>query len=317
PRLTWQIHRLLTRERVELVNTHSSVDSWVASPAARLIGVPVLRTRHLAGAVPRNPLSTQVYRRLCDRVVTTGEFARRRLVAETGVPPEKVVVIPTGIDMAAFDPDQMRGDGVRAEWGIAPGTPLVGVVAVLRRRKGHAVLVEACLELRGAFPGLHVVLVGDGPVRGWIAERIRDLGLEGTVRLVGHRRDIPDVLAALDVFVLPSIEPEGVPQSVVQALAMGRPVVASDVEGLTEVLRDGETGLLVPPGDPAALAAAIASLLADPGRGTALGNAGRQLVKKEFTVEAMLGRLEGLYAQMLTRHRANSRSVVPSSPPGS
>lgn len=298
-----RIARHLRAVGADLVNTHSSVDSWVGSLAARLTGVPVLRTRHLAGAVPRNPLSTLVYRRLCDRIVTTGEFSRRRLVAEAGVPPEKVVVIPTGIDMAAFDPDRVRGDGVRAEWGIAPGTPLVGVVGVLRLRKGHAVLVEACRELRDVVPGLRVVFVGDGPVRSWIEEQIKDLGLEETVRLVGHRRDIPEVLAALDVFVLPSIEPEGVPQAVVQALAMGRPVVASDVEGLTEVLRDGETGLLVPPRDPAALAEAIAALLRDPDRGAALGAAGRRLVEKQFSLETMVGRLEALYAEILAGRR--------------
>jgi len=299
PRLTRQVHNLLTRERVELVNTHSSVDSWVVSLAARTARVPVVRTRHLSVPLKKDPFSRLVYWTLCDRIVTTGEAIRQRFLQELRLNAAKVISIPSGVDLRQFSPEQVDGKRVRHELGLEAATPLVGVVAVLRSWKGHRLFLESVPPILQQVPQARFLIVGDGPQRANIRRWIQEMGLAEAVMMLGHREDIPEILAALDVVVSASTAAEGVPQALLQALAMRRPVAATDVGGIPEVIRHEETGLLVPPGDPAALAAAIASLLADPGRGASLGNAGRQLVEKEFALKAMLGRLEGLYAEML------------------
>jgi glycosyltransferase involved in cell wall biosynthesis len=303
PGLTWQIHRLLTRERVELVNTHSSVDSWVVSPAARTAQVPVVRTRHLSVPLKRDPFSRLVYRTLCDKIVTTGEAIRRLFLEELRLDSSKVISIPTGVDLSELDPHTVDGQQVRQEIGVEATTPLIGIVAVLRSWKGHRFFLEAVPLILRRVPSARFLIVGDGPqeenIQGWI----RELGLVQPVMMLGHREDIPEVLAALDIVVSASTAAEGVPQALLQALAMRRPVVATRVGAVPEVIRHGETGLLVPPGDPAALAAAVTSLLSDPHRGAALGMAGRRLVEKHFTVESMLEQLEVVYAEMLAPRR--------------
>jgi len=303
PRLTRQVHHLLTRERVELVNTHSSVDSWVASLAARTARVPVVRTRHLSVPLKKDPFSRLVYWTLCDRIVTTGEAIRRLFLEELRLDPSKVISIPTGVDLRQLDPHAVDEKEVRQELGVEATTPLIGTVAVLRSWKGHRFFLEAVPVILRKVPSARFLIVGDGPQGGNIERWIRELGLAQAVMMLGHREDIPEVLAALDIVVSASTAAEGVPQALLQALAMRRPVVATRVGAVPEVIRHEETGLLVPPGDPAALAAAITSLLSDPHRGAALGMAGRRLVEKEFTVEVMLERLEVLYAEMFALRR--------------
>jgi len=301
PRLTWQMHRLLTQERVELVNTHSSVDSWVVSLAARMARIPVVRTRHLSVPLKNDLFSLLVYSHLCDRIVTTAEAIRELLIREAGVGPSKVVSIPTGIELEQFDPLRVDGEAVRRELGISKDIPLIGMVAVLRSWKGHRVLLEAVPLILAAYPRAKFVIVGEGPMRGMIEGWVEEMGLKKAVVMAGHREEIPEVLAALDIVVLSSTAAEGVPQAVVQSLAMEKPVVATDVGGIREIIRDGETGLLVPPGDPRALAEAMTILLQDREKAARLGVNGRHLVEQEFTLQLMLERLESLYHTLLAR----------------
>jgi glycosyltransferase involved in cell wall biosynthesis len=304
PRLTRQVHHLLTRERVELVNTHSSVDSWVASLAARTTRIPVIRTRHLSVPLKKDPFSRLVYWTLCDRIVTTGEAIRRLFLEELRLDPAKVISIPTGVDLSVFNPNGVEENRVRREMGMDERTPLIGIVAVLRSWKGHRLFLESVPPILRQVPQARFLIVGDGPQRANIRRWIQDMGLAEAVMMLGHREDIPEVFSVLDVVVSASTAAEGVPQALLQALAMRRPVVATRVGAVPEVIRHEETGLLVPPRDPAALAAAIAALLADPERGASLGNAGRQLVEKEFALEVMVDRLEDLYAEILAERDA-------------
>jgi glycosyltransferase involved in cell wall biosynthesis len=244
-----------------------------------------------------------VYWTLCDRIVTTGEAIRRLFLEELRLDSSKVISIPTGVDLRQLDPHTVDEKEVRQELGVEATTPLIGTVAVLRSWKGHRFFLEAVPVILRKVPSARFLIVGDGPQGGNIERWIRELGLAQAVMMLGHREDIPEVLAALDIVVSASTAAEGVPQALLQALAMRRPVVATRVGAVPEVIRHEETGLLVPAGDPAALAAAITSLLSDPHRGAALGMAGRRLVEKEFTVEVMLERLEVLYAEMFALRR--------------
>lgn len=300
PRAVVRIAGRLRQRRVQVLVTHSSVDAWTAGLAARLVGVPVVRMRHLSVSVRANPISRAVYTALCDRIVTTGEAIRTLLVQRLGVSPAKVVSIPTGVNPGEFDPARAAPLRLRRELGLDPQTSLLGMVAVLRSWKGHLVFLQALRRVRQGRPDVRAVLVGDGPFRPVIQDAIRAHGLEGHVRLLGHREDVPDVLSGLDVVVSASTAAEGIPQALLQALAMCRPVVASDVGGVAEVIRPGETGWLVPAGDPEALAGAIVEALTDRPRARRMGTQGRKLVESEHSLEAMGEQVERLYRSLAT-----------------
>lgn len=288
-----RLRRLIRGRGVAVVHTHSSVDSWLAALAARSLGVPVVRSRHVA--IPIKRRRALVYR-LAARVLTSGE-AIGALVRAAGVPPERVVSIPAGVDLARFHPG-VSGRSVRDELGLG-AAPAIGLVANIRGSKGHEFFLEAALRVLQDAPGTRFLIVGDGVGFEDVRRRVRALGLEGPVRMTGFRRDVPEVMAALDVLVLPSVRSEATSQVIPQALAVGTPVVATAVGGIPEIVRDGETGLLVPPADAPALARAILTLLRDPARAGALARAGQALVRERYSVDAMMAATTGVYRALL------------------
>jgi len=299
PKTFVRLARLMGELGADFVNTHSSRDSWLASLAAKASprGPFVIRTRHISTPVATNLAASIIYRRLPDGIVTTAEAIRRQLITRNGVDPDRVVTIPTGVDTGVFDPARGYGD-VRGELGLAPGTPLVGMVSVLRSWKGHDYFIEAAALVAREVPEARFLVAGDGPRRDDIRRIIAERGLAGKVLMMGHREDVPAVLASLDVFVQPSYANEGIPQSVMQAMAMEVPVVASDLPPFRELVTDGDTGLLVPARDPRALAERITLLLGDRALGTRLGKDARRLVTERFSVERMLDSTEELYGRI-------------------
>ncbi len=297
-----RIARRLRKERAQVLVTHSSVDAWTGGVAARLVGVPVVRMRHLSVPVQRNPLSRAVYVGLCDKIVTTGEAIRTLLVERLNVSPAKVVSVPTGVDLEEFDPSRIDRERIRTEMGLCEHTPLLGMIGVLRSWKGHLVFLQALRQVREKIPDVQAVLVGDGPFRSVIQEAITCQGLEARVHLLGHREDVAEILGGLDLVVSASTAAEGIPQALLQALAMRRLVVASDFGGIPEVIRPGETGWLVPPGDPDALAEAIVEALADRGGAERMGKQGRALVEAGYSLQHMGERMEELYRSLVSGH---------------
>lgn len=286
---------LIRRERVDLVHTHSSVDAWLGGMAARLARVPVVRTRHVS--IPIRRRLNPVYTLLADRIVTSGE-AIRRLVIAAGAHPDKVVAIPAGVDLAEFSPSD-TGDRIRREFGL--GRPVIGSIAMFRGSKGHDLLIEAFGHLRMEFREARLLLVGEGIRRQWVESLARERGLNGWVTFTGFREDVPDLLSAMDCFVLASTRTEGVPQSLLQAMAARVPVVASAVGGIPEVIEDGATGLLVPPGDPKVLAAAVGTVLKDSESARRRAETGRALVSARFSRDRVMERLVALYRELLAR----------------
>ena len=299
--LDWQavrsILRLIRNEDVNIVNTHSGRDSLLAGIAGRLSrrGPIIVRTRHLA-----LPITSKItYGVLPHKVVTVSGYVRSALV-ERGIPPERIVAIPTGVDVRGrFDPDAEAGR-LKQELGLRADVPLVGTVAILRFKKGHHVLIEAIPQILRAVPDAVFVFAGDGPQSQNIAHAIRDRGLESSVHLLGLRRDIPNVLKSIDAFVLPTLE-EALGTSFLEAMAMGKPVVGTRVGGVPEVIREGVNGFLVKPNDPADLAGATIRLLEDPERARLMGLEGRKIVEAEFTVQGMCQRMHDLYRSMLAQ----------------
>jgi glycosyltransferase involved in cell wall biosynthesis len=288
------LRRLMKARGVRLVHTHSSVDSWLATVAAKSLGLPVVRGRHVTIPVLRR--RALVYR-LADRVITSGETVKA-MIARAGVPARRIDAIAAGYDPARFHAG-VSGTAVRKELGL--DGPVVGLVANLRGSKGHRYFLDAARDVLAELPQTRFLIVGDGVAFEEVRRRVSELGLQAQVIMTGFRRDVPEVMAALDVLVLPSIRSEAVSQVILQALALGTPVVGTTVGGTPDVVRDGVSGLLVPPADAPALAAAIVKLLRDPARARAMGRAGQALVQAQYTIDAMMGRTTSVYSELLDR----------------
>jgi glycosyltransferase involved in cell wall biosynthesis len=296
--------RLIRAERVSLVHTHSSIDAWVAGMAARWARVPVVRTRHVSIPIRRglNP----VYRWLADRVITSGEEIRRIVIA-AGAPPERVIAIPAGVALEDFAMPR-GGAAVLDSVGLGraagtPARPIVGSVAMFRGSKGHDHLLDAFARVHARRADAQLLLVGDGGRRAWAEGLARERGIADVVRFAGFRTDVPALLGIMDCFALASTRTEGVPGSLLQAAAAGVPIVASRIGGIPEFVEDGVTGLLVPPEDPAALAAAIERVLADPAAAAGRARAARKRCEEGFSREMSIGRLLALYDELCAARR--------------
>lgn len=287
------LRRWLAGNAVDVVNCHSSTDSWLVALACASLrrAPPVVRTRHVSATVSGNATTRWLYTRAMRHIVTTGERLRQTLIGDNGFPAAMITSVPTGIDPERFQPrDRVAA---RAALGLAAGRPTLGIVATLRSWKGHHHLIEACTRLRGH--DWQLLVLGDGPRRGYLEEMVSRLGVGERVRFLGHRTDPEAWLPALDVFCLPSYANEGVPQALLQAMFVGLPVVTTDVGSIGEVVADGVSARVVPASDPPALAAAIAALLDDPAAARAIGEAARRTVSARYTREAMLDAMERIF----------------------
>ena len=287
---------IILREKIDIVNAHGSKDGWSAGIAARLLGRKVIRSRHVANPIRAHFFGRLVYGPLCDVIVTTSESIKR-VMAERGVSPGKIISIPTGVDTGRFTPDLEKGR-LRAEVGVGDGVLLVGMVAVMRGDKGPDVFIRAAEIVASSLPDAVFVMAGDGWMLGKLEEMVSASPFRERIRLLGYRRDIPAILADLDVFCLPSLIPEGVPQAILQAHAMKCPVIASDIGGVNEVAIDGRTALCVPPGDADALARAIMKLIEDRALAGRLADEGYRLVQDGYALDGMLDRMDGVYRSL-------------------
>jgi glycosyltransferase involved in cell wall biosynthesis len=293
------LKRLIAREAIDVVNTHSGIDSWVGAFAAKLGRVALVRTRHLN--LPLHRVWYNFVHYLPDRLVTCGEAMQRKLVEEHGFPRAEVASIPTGIDFEVFRPQRQRRD-MRDALDLPHEAFVVLMVAVIRRVKRHEIALRGFAEFRGKRPDAVLLLCGEGPMQAAMQALCAELGIADAVRFLGHRNDVPDVMQAADVLLLTS-ESEGVPQAVTQGLGLGMPVVATRVGGVPELIADGETGLLVPPEQPSAVAAALARLAGDPALARRLGDNGRRHALERYSLGAMLDATERMYSEVLERRR--------------
>lgn len=282
------------RHGVDIVNTHSSTDSWLAALAARLLPgtPPLVRTRHVSSPVSQGRSSFWLYQRAVRHVVVTGEALRQQLHRDNGFALESITSVPTGIDLARFAPSDRHE--ARRKLG-QPDAPTLGIVATLRNWKGHFYLLEAFTLLRATFPDWRLVFIGDGPQRHNLERKVIELELTNRVKLAGNRDDVPDWLNTLDLFVLPSYGNEGVPQSIMQAMACGLPVVSTPVGAITEAVVANETGLLVPPRDSHALSMALGRLMGDQELRTRFGAAGYARAQACFGKDRMLDNMELIF----------------------
>jgi len=294
--------RLARATNAALIHANGSRAMAYAGLAGRPAGRPVIW--HVRIAESDGPLDRALCALATEVIAISRAVARRFAWA-----PKKVRLIPNGIDLGRFTP-RAASASLRAALGVPPSVPIVASVGRFVEVKGYRYLLEAAARIERARAGVHWILVGDGELRGELEAQARGLGLESRVHFTGWRDDVADVLALADLLVLPS-ESEGFGRVLVEAMAMGRAIVATAVGGVPDIVLPGETGLLVAPANPVALADAVRALLDDPERGARLGAAGRARAESSFSLGAHVDGVERVYDEVLGRAAPEARRRWP------
>ncbi len=285
------LHRLARISGARLLHANGSRVMAYAGLVGRWAGLPAIWHVRIAD---RDRFLDRLLVRLASAIIVNSQAVARRLA---WVPPAKIRCIHNGVDLTRFTPREPPA-GLRVTFGLPQGTPVVASVGRFVAFKGYGHLLEAARLVQQAAPATHWLLVGDGELREELVSHCRRLGLESQIRFTGWREDVPDILALANVFVLPSLG-EHFGRVLIEAMAMGKAIVATDSGGVPEIVVHEKTGLLVPPAQPAALAASVLALLKDPARAAEMGAAGRRRVEAEFSLTRHIEAVEMLYRELL------------------
>lgn len=315
--LAWRpLVELLRRGRIDVLHTHKFGSNAWGTLLGRTTGVPVIVAHEHTWSYEGQPLRRFLDRELIARgasvLLAVSREDQRRMVEVEGIAASRTRYVPNGVVERT-----LAGTDVRAELAIPPDAPIVVAVGGLRAQKAFDVLVDGAAMLVGEFPELHCLIAGSGPEEAALRTAIQRLGLERNVRLLGRRSDVADLLAAADVAVLSS-DFEGSPLVVMEYMAAGKPVVATRVGGIPDLIEDGREGILVERRDPTGLAAAIRALIVDRERRNDLGQRGRERQQREFGIGVMVDTVEALYEELFaTTKRARQEGWSPPRvPPG-
>ncbi|HEU4754055.1 MAG TPA: glycosyltransferase, partial [Armatimonadota bacterium] len=288
----FRVARFAREMEAAVIHTQLSTAAWHGSLAGRLTGLPVVA--HVRA------LNRPGWYRLARRVIAVSHAVKDHLVA-LGMPAERVDVVYNAVDPDRYYLPCTRQEA-RGRLALPEDATVVGVVAHLTEKKGHAVFLEAFARVAGRHPRAVALFLGEGPEREALSAQAKASGLAGRVLFAGFHRDVLPFYAAMDLVVLPSIEGEGLPRALLEGGLLGRPTLGTRLSGVPEIVREGESGFIVPVRDPQALAEKLEVLLADPALRERMGAAGREYISATFTVEAMVnGTLE-------TYRRAGVRS---------
>ena len=278
----------------DVINTHSSTDSWlVAAACATLPNMPPLvRTRHVSTTIHNKLTTNWLYQKATRHIVTTGEALRQQLHRDNGFALDSMTSIRTGIDLSYYQP--LEQSTMRAKLGVQH-RPTIGILATLRDWKGHDQLLDAWATLKNEFPGWQILFIGDGPRRAHLEQRVDELGMRDSVYLVGNQDNVPEWLACIDLFVLPSYGEEGVPQGLMQAMACGKPAISTPIGAIGEALQDGQTGLMTPPKDVPKLTETLRRLMQDEALRLRFAAASLAYAQDNFGIDSMLDRMEQVF----------------------
>jgi len=289
--------QIIKTHKIDLINTHSSLDAWIGGIAARFGRKKVVRTRHLSTPIRGGVNSLLLYNKLADFVVTTSSRIIPPIVRQSRISANKCKLIATGVDPEYLKPEPFEVANFRKEMGLLEEDCLIGTACFVRSWKGIEDLMRAAHLLRDIKP-IKWVIIGGGFVdryKGLAAE----LALDGILHFTGHLDDPSAAIAALDIFTLLSTANEGISQACLQAAYLKKPLITTTVGGLPEVCRHKETGMLVPPGRPKEVAAAVLALHDDPEGRKLLGERAKELVESKFTIQHTLDQMEQVYEQLL------------------
>jgi glycosyltransferase involved in cell wall biosynthesis len=292
-----KVAREARERRIDVFHTHNTLPLFDAFPAARLIGarghVHTDHARHFPDKL-RYMVAEHFASYFLDKIVAVSDDTKKNLVHYEKISPSRITVIPNGIDSERFT-RPVDVAAIRAALGLSSG-PVIGLGARLTEQKGVIYLLHAVVQLRAQYPGLQVLVAGTGDQEDHLKRAASELGIASAVHFLGVRLDLPELVRAFDVFVIPSIW-EGLPMALLEAFAAGTPVVASEVGGIGKVIRHRENGSLVPARDPGALAAELAHVLAQPELRKKYSAAARRTFEESYSAEAMTRRYEAVYLE--------------------
>ncbi len=289
--------RVIKKEQIDIVNTHSGKDTWVGGFAAKLTGKKFIRTRHLSNPIRSSRLN--FINELADFIFTTGESVREDMIKNNRIDPNKILSIPTGVDEKQFNPKCCEYEEVRNSLNIPKESFVIGNLAVLRSFKRHDILIEAFERFYEINPNSLLLIAGEGPQRDKLEKLIEKKSLQECVKLLGYQEKPQYFLKALDLFVLSSDSKEGVPQSLIQALMMGLPSIATDV-GSVKDLYKRDNFILVSPNSIESLNQKMIELYKDQNQRETLAKKAPSSIK-EFTQDSMANRIYKIYKMLLEK----------------
>ncbi len=304
-----RLKRHLRARRPALVHTHLDFSATLGGTACRKLGIPHITTLHTLGDPPRGTralwrqrLLYRVLSRSCDQIIAVSQSVREHHLKRSNLDPGKIVTVHNGIDLQQFArQSQTDREAARRSFNIPFDAPLITTVAVLRPAKGIQHLIEAMPTMAKALPAIRVLVVGSGPNELMLKAQATALGVADRITFAGHRDDVPHLLTASDLFVLPTLR-DSLPTVIIEAMAAGTPVVASDVDGVAEMIEDGVTGLLVPPSNPSKLADACLRLLNQPNLSSSIAHAARRAADQRFDIDVHIRRVTEIYEELLAPH---------------
>lgn len=305
----WNLLKKLTRlchfmreQQFDIVHGYLFWAYVIGAFAGRAARVPtIIASRRSLGNFKANKrhylFIERIANRLTNLLIANSHAVKNDVIRQEKIAAAKIRVVYNGIDLKPYE-RPVGVEAIKRELKIPPEAPLIGVIANYIHYKGHRYLIEALDQVKTIFPNVRCLLIGEGPMRPAIEAWIREQDLAENIILTGTREDIAELIAAIDISVLPSLE-EGFPNTILESMAAGKPVIATAVGGNPEAVDDGKTGMLVPPRDPEALARAILELLRNPERARALGRAARERVEREFGIARMIERMEDIYTRLM------------------
>lgn len=297
--ITWKTHgkidpvtvlklaRIIKKHRIDVIHTHLSTASLLGAFAAKLAGKPSVA--HVHG------LNTATCFRYSTRVIAVSEAVKRHLVNQ-GISEEKIVVVHNGVDLLRFKPAPLREAKIKLRYD--PDAPVFGVFGRLSEEKGQRTAIEAMFLLLKDHPDALLLVVGDGKNRADLETSVQALGISGNIRFIGFLEDVREHMSACDTVIVPS-QIEGFGLSAVEAMALGKPVVASTAGGLSEIVVKGETGYLVPPNDPNAISDSLEKLIDNPSLAASMGMKGRGRVEEHFALGTQMQKVLEILRGML------------------
>jgi glycosyltransferase involved in cell wall biosynthesis len=304
----FQFAKILRKYKVDILHSHMFQASRLSSPIAWACGVPlIVETPHVRehwrkGWIKQSYFVDRLVGRFVDQFIAVSGANARYLAEEKKLPPRKIHVIRNGCNFARLDPSHPAPLNLRRDLGFGENDPILLVLGRLEPQKGHRILLEALQGVREEFPTVQLICAGEGRLRGELEDYARVLGISDCVRFVGYQTNVADWLALADITVLPSFF-EGLPLFAIESLASEKPMVATAVDGTTEVVVNEKTGLTVSPGKAVEMAAAIRRLLQQPEWAKSLGRAGRKWVLGEFSEERQVQMTSEFYLRLWTQRQ--------------
>ncbi|MCD6336528.1 MAG: glycosyltransferase family 4 protein [Candidatus Latescibacteria bacterium] len=303
PKIVFEFCAFMVRRKVHVVCTNFEKDNRLAGWAAKMVGGPVVIARKGLPLMADRFLYRMAYREIVKRIIAPSYGIKEAFRKYGWLAPDRIEVIPNGINLSEYPLYTDRFE-VRSELTIPADALVIGTVGRLKSQKGHTFFLEAARRIGAVHPQANFLIVGDGPERGRLIAQAEESGIADRVHFLGYREGVPRPLGTMDVFVFPSLF-EGLPNALLEAMAMARPVVATRIPGVTEVIQDGQSGLLVPPRDSEALAEAVLDMLAHPDWSRRMGSTARETIAQRFSFTQTVDHVEKVFRETLSEQRAH------------